>query len=325
MSQRFERVEELIRNREFEEAERELKAAEASEDGESVEQLYLQGYLAERRHEWDRCIELYERLLAAEADHSETLFRLAYVCDLTGDDERALALYEKCTAESPAHVNALMNMVVLYEDNERYTEALECVGCVLEQDPNHARARLFRKDLEASLTMYYDEDQERIRERHDAVLDRPITDFELSVRSRNCLKQMNIHTLGDLLATSEQELLAYKNFGETSLNEIKAMLTQGGLTLGQRCEERGKEALMQTGALKSITTGDPVVLQRPVGEMRLSVRARKCLQRLGITTVGELAARTEAELLTIKNFGQTSLIEIKRRLTDIGLSLRGQN
>ncbi len=275
MPQQFEHIEELIRNKKFEEAERELKAAEASGDGESVEQLYLQGYLAERRHEWDRCIELYERLLAVEADHSETLFRLAYVCDLIGDDERALALYEKCTVESPAHVNALMNMAVLYEDNECYTEALECVSCVLDQHPNHTRARLFKRDMEASLTMYYDEDQERIREKHDAVMDMPISDFELSVRSRNCLKQMSIRTLGDLLATSEQELLAYKNFGETSLNEIKAMLTQAGLALGQRCEERSTEALMQTCSPKPITTGDPVVLQRPVGELEFSVRARK--------------------------------------------------
>ena len=56
----------------------------------------------------------------------------------------------------------------------------------------------------------------------------PITDFELSVRSRNCLKKMNIRSLGDLLKTTEQELLSYKNFGETSLNEIKALLDAKG-------------------------------------------------------------------------------------------------
>ena len=57
-------------------------------------------------------------------------------------------------------------------------------------------------------------------------------------------------------------------------------------------------------------------------EMELSVRSRKALQRLDIQTVGELAQRTEDELLGCKNFGQTSLNEIKQILASFGLSLR---
>jgi DNA-directed RNA polymerase subunit alpha len=322
MPQRLEHIAELIRNHQFEEAERELNAVQASPGQETVEQLHLRGYLAERRHDWDRCIELYERVLILDDDHTETLFRLAYVCDLLGEDERALEFYQTCTDEAPAHVNALMNMAVLHEDYGRYEEALACVDAVLAQYPNLARARLYRKDLEASCTMYYDEDQERIREKHNAVLDMLITDFELSVRSRNCLKQMNIRTLGDLLSTSEAELMAYKNFGETSLNEIKVVLAQTGLSLSQNVEPSRRETAMPTVAPRAVATGDPVVLQRLVSELELSVRSRKCLQRLGIATVGELAACTEVELLAIKNFGQTSLVEIKRRLADLGLALR---
>ena len=74
----------------------------------------------------------------------------------------------------------------------------------------------------------------------NAVMEIPISDFELSVRSRNCLKKMNIRSLGDLLKTSEQELLSYKNFGETSLNEIKALLASKGLRLGQNAEGGGQ-------------------------------------------------------------------------------------
>ena len=66
----------------------------------------------------------------------------------------------------------------------------------------------------------------------------------------------------------------------------------------------------------------PDVLAKPVSELELSVRSRKCLQRLNINTIGELAIRTEAELLGTKNFGQTSLVEIKQRLTENGLALR---
>ena len=64
------------------------------------------------------------------------------------------------------------------------------------------------------------------------------------------------------------------------------------------------------------------MLGRPVSTLELSVRARRALQNLGVQTIGELAARTEAELMGVKNFGQNSLDEIKRKLVDLGLSLR---
>jgi len=63
-------------------------------------------------------------------------------------------------------------------------------------------------------------------------------------------------------------------------------------------------------------------LRRPVTELELSVRSRKCLQRLGVLTLGELALRSEAELIALKNFGETSLAEIKQQLARFGLSLR---
>ena len=167
--------------------------------------------------------------------------------------------------------------------------------------------------------MVFDERLQRERDTQDAILDVPVSDFELSVRSRNCLKQMNIRTLGDLLQISEPELLSYRNFGDTSLNEIKAMLDQRGLSLGQAVP--AVEALVVAPKLEP--TGDvSVQLQRPIGDLELSVRSRKCLQRLGVITLGELAIRSEAELLAIKNFGQTSLNEIKQQLATFGVSLR---
>ena len=59
-----------------------------------------------------------------------------------------------------------------------------------------------------------------------------------------------------------------------------------------------------------------------VSELQLSVRARKALQRLNLNTIGELTRCTEAELLGCKNFGMTSLQEIKLRLNDKNLALR---
>ena len=85
--------------------------------------------------------------------------------------------------------------------------------------------------------MYYNPDEEHEYNRFSQVLEIPVTDFELSVRSRNCLKKMNIRTLGDLTRVNEQQLLSSKNFGETSLQEIKEMMTAKGLRLGQSLEE----------------------------------------------------------------------------------------
>jgi DNA-directed RNA polymerase subunit alpha len=190
---------------------------------------------------------------------------------------------------------------------------------VLKTAPNHPRARLFMKDVESARSMYYDDDDRR-GDKRNLVLEIPITDFELSVRSRNCLKKMNIKSLGDLLKTTEQELLSYKNFGETSLNEIKALLAQKGLRLGQAVD--GEKAPVANRAPVVAENVAPEVMGKSVADLELSVRSRKALQRLNINTLSELASRTEAELLGCKNFGQTSLNEIKQQMASFGLGLR---
>ena len=58
-----------------------------------------------------------------------------------------------------------------------------------------------------------------------------------------------------------------------------------------------------------------------VNEIELSVRAANCLNNANISTVGELASKTEADMLKYRNFGKKSLIEIKQKLVDLGLSL----
>ena len=136
---------------------------------------------------------------------------------------------------------------------------------------------------------------------------------------------MNIRSLGDLLRTSEAELLSYKNFGETSLNEIKALLANKGLRLGQAAEDKGGAAGIAGGIRKPAVVSGNVpteLMGKSVADLELSVRSRKALQRLNIATIGELASRTEAELLGCKNFGQTSLNEIKQQLGTFGLDLR---
>lgn len=267
----------------------------------------------------EKAIEFYERALAENPDHEAACFRLAVLYDRSAEDAKAIELYERLTTSEPVHINALLNLAVLYEDNNHYEEARRCLDAILRTNHNHPRARLYMKDVESARAMYLADDDRNSANRN-AVLEIPITDFELSVRSRNCLKKMNIRTLGDLLRTSEQELLSYKNFGETSLNEIKSLLAAKGLRLGQSLEE--SKAAVRRPAAATVGNVAPEVLGKSVADLELSVRSRKALQRLNINSVAELASRTEDELLGCKNFGQTSLNEIKQQLGVLGMGLR---
>jgi len=240
---------------------------------------------------------------------------------LSGDEEAAIDYYRQIASSWPAYISALLNLAVLYEDNGQYDKAAKCVDTVLETHPNHQRAILFKKDIESSKTMFYDEEKEEKKTRKTQILETPISDFELSVRSRNCLKKMKIHTLGDLLNITEVELLSYKNFGETSLREIKSILEPKGLILGMALEVE----LMPSVEISEGTVAideDEGLRNKPVDDLQLSVRARKCLQKLNLRSIGELTHKTEAELLGCKNFGVTSLNEINKALTNLGLSLR---
>jgi DNA-directed RNA polymerase subunit alpha len=284
------------------------------------EEYFRRGIDAEKEASHEKAVEFYERALNENPDHEMAAFRLAVLYDRRADDAKAIELYERICTSPPVHINALMNLAILYEDNNHYDEAHRCLEAVLKTDPNHPRARLYMRDVASARSMYYDEDAERRGDRRDAVLGIPITDFELSVRSRNCLKKMSIRTLGDLLKTTEQELLSYKNFGETSLNEIKSLLAGKGLRLGQAAED-GKPGPLRRPPVV-IGNASPEVLGKQVADLELSVRSRKALQRLNINTISELASRTEDELLGCKNFGHTSLNEIKQQLATLSLGLR---
>ena len=76
------------------------------------------------------------------------------------------------------------------------------------------------------------EESEKLNEN----LFRSVDELELSVRSANCLKHANIKLIGDLVQKTEAEILATKNFGRKSLNEIKEILDEMGLSLGMKLE-----------------------------------------------------------------------------------------
>jgi len=270
----------------------------------------------------EEVVAFYERAVEADGQHSGALFGLAVENDRRGNDEEALSLYESAVGSFPANVGSLLNLGLLYEDREQFERAQVCYQRILDVFPGHKRASLFLKDASASSNMFYDEEAQKRHDRMAQVLSIPVTDFELSVRSRNCLQKMGVRTLGDLTRTSEQELLASKNFGETSLIEIRDMLTARGLELGQFSHERPEpEPSFDTS---SMSPDEAAVLEQPIGSLELSVRARKCMQRLTMNTLGELCRKSPDDLLECKNFGVTSLNEVREKLALIGLKLRGE-
>ncbi len=288
---------------------------------QTAEYLYQRGAtvaaLGGNPHE---VIALYERAVEADGDHPGALFGLALENDRRGNDEQALQLYKRSAATFPPHAGALLNLGILYEDREQYDRAAQCYQRVLTGFPSHPRATLYLKDAQASDSMYYDEDAQKRRDRMSQVLNIPVTDFELSVRSRNCLQKMGIMTLGDLCRCTEQELLASKNFGETSLVEIRDMLASKGLALGMLASEK---RVIETYEPEELSADEQALLSRSIADLNLSVRARKCMIRLGISTIGELIRRTGDELLECKNFGVTSLNEVREKLRVHSLKLRG--
>ncbi len=303
-------------------ADKELKSC-ANFENVSAEYHYQLGRLQETQGLYEQAMDNYKTALELAPTHQKALFHLAYRCDLSGDEEAAIDYYKQIALSTHVYVSALLNLAVLYEDKDQFDKASQCIDMVLESHPNHQRAILFKKDIESSMTMYYDEEKEKKKTRKSQILETPISDFELSVRSRNCLRRMNINTIDNLLNITEAELLSYKNFGETSLREIKAVLETKGLRLGMALEEKnltlGESSVRDTAEYEE---DEHSPLKNSIDDLQLSVRARKCLQNLNIRTIGELTQTTEAELLGAKNFGVTSLNEIQKAINNLGLSLR---
>ncbi|MFM9994623.1 MAG: DNA-directed RNA polymerase subunit alpha C-terminal domain-containing protein [Phycisphaerales bacterium] len=298
-----------------------IGSEEAARDAKAAAKHLEAARAAEKAGDRDTAIAELRRAVAADPGNTQALFDLAYRLDISGEEDEALAMYERACDQGPASLNTLINLAVAYEDRGDYTRAERCLRQVLETSPNHPRARLYMKDVLASRDMMLEDEPERDLLKRKAMMDTPVTDFDLSVRARTCLKKMNIRTLGDLLRITEAELLSYKNFGESSLVEIKKMLTAKGMRLGQGMDDAHRQARRSIAdQLKG--SGREQVLNKPVTDLQLSVRARKALQLLGIQTMGDLASRTEAELMGVKNFGATSLLEVKERLGENGLELR---
>lgn len=127
-------------------------------------------------------------------------------------------------------------------DYDKLTIEVWTDGSVKPQDAVAYASKILKDQL--AIFINFDEEVEPVeeaepieeRERFNENLYRSVDELELSVRSANCLKNAGIKLIGELVSRSEAEMLKTQNFGRKSLNEIKDILVDMGLTLGMKLE-----------------------------------------------------------------------------------------
>jgi DNA-directed RNA polymerase subunit alpha len=123
---------------------------------------------------------------------------------------------------------------------------IETNGTIDPEDSIRRAATILQKQLEAFVDLEAEpeitEDVEDEPQFDEALL-KPVDDLELTVRSANCLKAEQVYYIGDLVQKTENDLLRTPNLGKKSLNEIKSVLAERGLSLGTRLENWPPESL----------------------------------------------------------------------------------
>src|SRR5882757_4319195 len=143
-------------------------------------------------------------------------------------------------------------------DYDKLTIEIWTNGTVLPADALGLSAKLLKDHM--TIFINFEEEMEAGHDSgHDGPalrnenLNRSVEELELSVRSYNCLKNANIAIIGELIQKTEAEMLKTKNFGRKSLNEIKEILAQMGLSLGMKIDDQGNPVPGPTSVLPAAT------------------------------------------------------------------------
>jgi len=126
-------------------------------------------------------------------------------------------------------------------DYDKLTMEIWTDGSVCPEDAVAYAAKILKEQMTPLINFEeepepLEEEEEEEEEKLNENLFRPVSELELSVRSANCLKNANIALIGELVQKSEAEMLKTKNFGRKSLNEIKGILEEMGLSLGMKLD-----------------------------------------------------------------------------------------
>ena len=181
--------------------------------------------------------------------------------DKNFDGDLGLGFIPVDSVHSPVRkVNYLVEAARLGQitDYDKLSIEIWTNGTVLPADALGLSAKLLKDHM--TIFINFEEDPEVGHDGlHDGPairnenLNRSVEELELSVRSYNCLKNANIATIGELIQKTEAEMLKTKNFGRKSLNEIKEILAQMGLSLGMKIDENGNPQPGPTSVLPAAT------------------------------------------------------------------------
>jgi len=126
-------------------------------------------------------------------------------------------------------------------DYDKLTLEIWTDGSEVPEDALAFAAKILKEQMQPFIN--FEEEPEPVEEEEGVEeeelnenLFRPVSELELSVRSANCLKNASITFIGELVQKSEPEMLKTKNFGRKSLNEIKSILEEMGLSLGMKLD-----------------------------------------------------------------------------------------
>jgi len=168
--------------------------------------------------------------------------------DKNFDEDLALGYIPIDSVHSPVRkVNFAVEAARLGQmtDYDKLTLEVWTNGAVSPQDAIGYAAKLLKDHM--SIFINFEELPEAAEDvtehgmdKMSEILNRSVEELELSVRSYNCLKNANIQTIGELVQKTEAEMLRTKNFGRKSLNEIKEILANMGLSLGMRIDPHGR-------------------------------------------------------------------------------------
>jgi DNA-directed RNA polymerase subunit alpha len=168
--------------------------------------------------------------------------------DKNFDEDLALGYIPIDSVHSPVRkVNFAVEAARLGQmtDYDKLTLEVWTNGAVSPQDAIGYAAKLLKDHMSIFINFeevpeQTEEISERGLDKMNEILNRSVEELELSVRSYNCLKNANIQTIGELVQKTEAEMLRTKNFGRKSLNEIKEILANMGLSLGMRIDAHGR-------------------------------------------------------------------------------------
>ncbi len=126
-------------------------------------------------------------------------------------------------------------------DYDKLTLEVWTDGSVFPEDAVAFAAKILKEQMNPFINFEeeaepFEEEEVSQNEDVNENLFRPVSDLELSVRSANCLQNAKINLIGELVQKTDAEMLKTKNFGRKSLNEIKAILTDMGLSLGMKLD-----------------------------------------------------------------------------------------